>query len=275
MSTSNEARASANDGGPLSSLRYEVTDRIGLVTFATPAALNSITEARLADLEAVLTAAEADGNLGALIITGEGRAFCVGLDLNLLDRAFEDVGYFEQVVRRINAITTRLEALPIPTIAAINGFTRAGGFEMSLGCDFIIISDRAKYGDVHTDAGVLPACASLRLARRVGEQKAKELLWSARWLEGQEAVDFGIALKAVPADELLNESIAFARTLTDKPRACLASIKSVFQRASAEDTARGAELEIDSFLRYMREQPYGREGYRAFREGRPPAWKTQ
>jgi enoyl-CoA hydratase/carnithine racemase len=254
-----------------SSLRYEVTDRIGLVTFATPRSLNSITEARLADLEAVLTVAEGDRDLGALVITGEGRAFCVGLDLDLLDRAFDDLEYFERVVRRINAIITRLEALPIPTLAAINGFTRAGGFEISLGCDFILIADSAKYGDVHTDAGVLPACSSLRLARRIGEQKAKELLWTARWLDGQEAVEFGIARKAVPGDRLLEETIDFAKTLTDKPRTCLASIKSVFQQASAETIARGAEQELTAFVRYMREQPFGREGYRAFREGRPPS----
>jgi enoyl-CoA hydratase/carnithine racemase len=255
------------------SLRYETDGRVAIVTFATPDTLNAITETRLDELEAVLDDIAADEEIGALIITGSGRAFCVGLDLDLLERAFNDLGYFEKVVRRVNGITTRLEALPIPTIAAINGYARAGGFEISLGCDFIVIADEARYGDAHTDAGVLPACASMRLARRIGDQKAKELLWTACWLEGQEAVDFGIALKAVPLASLMSDTLAFARTMTDKPRACLASIKSVFQQTQAAAIAAAAETELAAFVRYMREQPYGREGYRAFRENRQPSWK--
>lgn len=256
------------------SLTYEVTGRVGLATFSTPDNLNAITEVRLHELERLLDLVAADESLGALILTGKGRAFCVGLDLHLLQRAFDDLAYFESVVRRINAVTTRLEALPIPTIAAVNGYARAGGFEISLGCDFIIIANEARYGDAHTDAGVLPACASMRLARRVGAQKAKELLWTARWLQGQEAVDFGIALKAVPQGDLLRESMAFARTMTDKPRACLASIKSVFQQTQAAAVAAGAETELTAFMRYMREHPYGREGFQAYLEGRAPSWKT-
>ncbi len=255
------------------SLRFEVTDRIGLVTFATPHKLNSITEERLADLEAVLTTVEADSDIGALILTGEGRGFCVGLDLDLLERAFADLIYFETVIRRLNAITTRLESLPIPTIAAINGYTRAGGFEISLGCDFIFVAHGANYGDVHTDAGVLPAFSTLRLSQRIGPQKAKELLWTARWLQGQELVDFGIALESVAPTELVATARAFASTLTDKPRACLAASKAVLQQASAEAIARDAELEIQSFMRYLKQYSYGEEGYRAFREGRPPAWR--
>ena len=158
-------------------LRFEKTDRIGIMTFATPDNLNGITEQRLHEIEAVLTEVEADHDLGALIITGEGRAFCVGLDLGLLDRAFADLDWFDATVARMNRIITRLEQLDIPTITANNGFTRAGGFEISLGCDFMIVADEAKVGDVHTDAGVVPACVTLRLVRRVGLQNAKEILW--------------------------------------------------------------------------------------------------
>ena len=259
-----------------SSLTYEKHERIGTITFTTPKRLNAITEARLGELEAVLSQVESDQDIGALIVTGgDAKAFCVGLDLDLLDRAFVDVPFFESVVRRLGRIVSRLEALPIPTIAAINGFARAGGFEISLGCDFILIADEASFGDVHTDAGVLPATATIRLARRIGEQKAKEVIWTARWFKGQEAVDFGIAVRSGPLAKLQESARQFAASMTNKPRACIAYNKSVFQEGRDVDIATGVEIELKSFVRYMTDEPYGKEGYRAYREGRRPSWRTE
>ena len=254
-------------------IRYEKSERIAVVTFATPENLNGITAARLDELEDVLTDLEADDGVGALIITGEGRAFCVGLDLGLLDQAFADLEYFDEVVGRMNRIITRLENLPIPTITANNGFTRAGGFEISLGCDFMIVANEAKVGDVHTDAGVMPACVTLRLRRRVGEMRAKEILWTAKWYKGQEAVDIGLAMKSVPLASLMDEARAFARTLVDKPRATIAGLKQIMREGDGLSVAEGAAMELKVFSRYNRTQPYGREGYTAFREKRLPSWK--
>ena len=257
-----------------STLRYEKADRIAVATFATPGNLNAITEARLDDLEAVLTDCETDEAVGALILTVEGRAFCVGLDLDLLDRTFADLDLFDTVVRRLAAIITRLENLAIPTIAANNGYTRAGGFELSLGCDFMIVADEAHVGDAHTDAGVMPACVTLRLRRRVGDQRAKEILWTARWYKGQQAVDVGLALKSVPLVDLVPEARAFAASMTDKPRPTLAALKAVLRDGLMLDVADGAALELQAFSHYNRTQPFGREGYRAFREKRVPSWKA-
>lgn len=257
-----------------STLRYEKSNRIAIATFSTPDNLNGITEDRLDDLEAVLTDCESDEDIGALILTGEGRAFCVGLDLDLLDRAFNDLDYFDVVVARLNGIITRLENLDMPTIVANNGFTRAGGFEISLGCDFMIVADEAKVGDVHTDAGVVPAAVTLRLMRRVGDQRAKQILWGAQWYQGQEAVDIGLAIKSVPLASLRAEAIAYAKTMTDKPRATLATLKQTMREGRLLSTAEGAALELEAFARYNRTQPFGREGYTAFREKRSPSWRV-
>lgn len=254
-------------------LSYEVSERIGVMTFTQPEKLNSLSEARLADIEAVLTQVEADANLGAFIITGTGKGFCVGLDLDLLERAFDDINYFESVVQRLSKIIMRIEALEIPTIAAINGYARAGGFEMSLGCDFMIIANEAKIGDAHTDAGVVPACVTLRLKRRVGDQRAKELMFSARWYTGAEAVAIGLAIKSVPLANLVAEARAYAKTMTDKPRPALAALKQVLIEGAQLGVKEGTELELKAFVKYMSVQPYGKEGYRAFREKREPRWK--
>jgi enoyl-CoA hydratase/carnithine racemase len=255
-------------------LHYDVTDRIAVIRFDTPDLLNSLTERRFAEIEQALDAVEASPDVDALIITGSGKAFCVGLDLDLLDKAFDDLGYFEQVVRRLAAVIARIEALTIPTIAAVNGFARAGGFEMVLGCDFLIIADEARIGDVHTDSGVVPACVSLRLKRRVGEQRAKEILWTARWYSGAEAVAIGLALKSVPLASLMDEAMALAASIADKPRPAIAALKTVFRDGAELGVADGAELELRAFMRYMSGEPYGREGYRAFREKRLPSWKA-
>ena len=256
-------------------LRYEVVEpRVAIVTFDTPKRLNAISEKRLDDIEAVLGVVEKDAGLGALILTGgEGNAYCVGLDLDLLDRAFYDIPYFERVIRRIDGIVLRLEALAIPTIAAINGYARAGGFEISMGCDFILMADEALIGDVHTDAGVIPAVTSMRLARRIGVQRAKEIIWTGRWMTGAEAVDGGLALRSFPRASLRAEAIAFAASMTSKPGPCIAANKSVFQRSVDQPITQGVENEIAVFVRFMTEEPYGKEGYAAYREGREPFWK--
>ena len=254
-------------------LTLSKTDRIALVTFTLPHTLNAITEARLDDLEAVLTELETDHDTRALIVTGQGRAFCVGLDLGLLGRAFDDIPYFERTVRRLARIIERIEALPMPTIAAVNGFARAGGFELCLGMDFMLIAEDAKIGDAHTDAGVVPACVTLRLRRRIGQQRAKELILSACWLTGREAVEYGLALKAVPGADLLPTATAFAKRFTDKPRETLSAMKHIFSAGEGLSPAEGTELELASFGQYMSTQPYGREGYRAFVEKRAPAWR--
>ena len=257
------------------SLTYEIADGIGVVTFNTPARLNAISEARLDELEAVLGEAEANVDLRALVLTGAGdRAFCVGLDLDLLDKAFADLDYFNATVLRVSKIIGRLETLPIPTLAAINGVTRAGGFEFALGCDFVIVANEADFGDGHTDSGVLPAAVTTRLKRKIGDQKAKALIWSARYLRGQEAVDYGLAIRAVPRADLLAEAHNFLNTLIDKPRAVIAASKSVLQKEADLSLADAVALELSTFARYMSTEPYGREGYTAFREKRPPSWKA-
>jgi enoyl-CoA hydratase/carnithine racemase len=254
-------------------MRFETIEQVGIVTFSVPDRLNAIDEARLTDLETLLSHLETDGETRALIVTGEGRAFCVGLDLDLLDRAFGDIPFFVSIANRLSKIIERIEALPIPTIAAVNGFARAGGFEMCLGMDFMIIADTARIGDAHTDAGVVPACVTLRLRRRVGQQRAKDLIFSARWLEGPEAVEWGLALVCVPAAALRTASLAFAHRFTDKPRATIAAMKHIFVEGEGLDVAAGTELELRSFADYMTNEPYGREGYRAFREKRAPNWR--
>ena len=100
----------------------------------------------------MLADCETNEGIGALVLTRKGRIFWVRLDLGLIQKAFADLDYFVSIVQRMNRLIARIETLPIPAIAAINGFTRASGFESSLGCYFIIVADEAKLDDVYTAA---------------------------------------------------------------------------------------------------------------------------
>lgn len=244
------------------SLMYEVRDRVAYVTFATPDRLNSITEERLGELASVIDELEMDESLNAVVISGQGKAFCVGLDISLLKKAFDDIGYFESVVRRLNALILRLEGLPIPVIGAVNGFARAGGFEIALGCDILLIANEAKIGDNHTHVGVMPGGgATQRLPRRIGSQRAKELIWTAKWLTGEQAVEYGLALRSVPLAELTQAVESLLSQLRDKPRAVLAVVKKTILDGEGRDIADGVAIEINNFVNYMDNEPYAREGF--------------
>ena len=255
------------------SLRLDVSDRIARVTFTTPDSLNSITEQRLADLRAVVDHVRDDESIRVLSFTGTGRAFCVGLDLGLLQRAFAEIRYFESVVRRLNAILLDLEALPLPVVAAVNGFARAGGFELALACDFMLIADEAKIGDNHAHVGVMPGGGSTqRLPRRIGEQRAKELIFRAHWLTGTEAAACGLALRSVPLARLAAETDALLEELSHRPRALSGAIKRTIHDGRPLPLREGIELEIASFVRYMGDEPYAREGFRASLAKQDPDW---
>ncbi len=260
-------------GQTFQTLDFSIRDRVAAVRFTTPQQLNSIDEPRLADLRAVVEAVKADEEIRALTLTGEGKAFCVGLNYDLLQKAFDDITYFESVVRRFNDILLDLESLPVPVIAAVNGYARAGGIELALACDFILIADEAKIGDVHAQYGVMPGGgATQRLPRRVGEQQAKALIFMAHWLTGSEAAACGLALRSVPLAVLPGAVETMLETLRHRPRALSAVLKRTIHAARHLEGRAGIEFETREFVRYMGQEPYGREGYRASLERRDPSW---
>ncbi len=150
---------------------------------------------------------------------------------------------------------------------------RAGGFEIALACDLLIIADEARIGDNHTHVGVMPGGGSTqRLPRRIGEQRAKELIWSARWLSGQEAAAIGLALRSVPLADLSVAIEAVLAKLRQRPRATIDVVKRTIHAARDLPLADGIELEIQTFVEYMGTLPYAREGYEASLASRSPSW---
>ena len=165
---------------------------VATVMLARPDALNALSPALLEELSDALSVVARDESLKALVLRGEGRAFCAGADLTYFDEAFKDPAHLPDYLQRINNTLFQLENLPIPVIAVVHGFALAGGLELMMACDMVLAADDARIGDQHVNFGLMPGGGSTqRLPRHVGMQRAMELLTTGRWLGGAEAVEWG------------------------------------------------------------------------------------
>ena len=255
------------------SVDYEVRDRVGYATINRPRALNAIDEEVLSDLAALLPKVAGDADVKALVFGGAGDVFSVGLDLGLLEKAFADTSYFRDVLVRLKQVLLDVEALPVPVVASVNGLARAGGFELMLSCDLVVVAEEARVGDTHLAFGILPGGgASQRLQRLVGRQRAKDLIFTGRWVMGSEAAALGLALRSVPRAELaaaIEELVAPFRRLS---RPALAATKRLMNDGFGLPLPEALDLEIDRFIDFLDSEPTAREGFRASVERREPEW---
>lgn len=252
---------------------YEPRDRIGYLTLNRPDALNAIDETVLESFPKVLETAVSDQSIKALVITGAADVFCVGLDINLLTRAFEDLKYFRNVLEEFKNLLLQIEAAPLPVIAAVNGLARAGGFELILACDLVIAADEARIGDTHLAFGIVPGGgATQRAPRKLGHQLARELIFTGRWMKGTEAAEAGLALESVPRAGLDAAVDRLAEMLRPLSRPCLAQTKAAIKAGEDLPLEEGLDLELEYFIRFLEEEPTSREGYNAYIERREPSW---
>lgn len=168
------------------------------LTLNRPDKLNALNPALLVQLREHLDEIAGDTSVRCVVLTGAGRAFCAGHDLEAI-AAHERAPSKHFEAETIDA----LEQLPQPTIARIHGHCYTGGLELALGCDLLIADDSARIGDTHGQWGLVPIWGmSVRLPERVGRSRAKELMFTSRRISGAEAAAMGLVDRCVPADEL-------------------------------------------------------------------------
>jgi len=199
-------------------IKYEVEDGTATITLNRPEALNAMTVKMMTEWHEAVKLADADPEIRSIVFTGEGRAFCAGLDLKEMQDRNVDAGYVGNVVdapalKLIDAI----EGSAKPAIGKINGFCFTGALELALVFDFIVVAEEAKLGDTHAKWGLRPTWGmSARLADAVGVRKARELSYTARTFTGKQAADWGLANYAVPLEEL----DATVKEITDGIASC-------------------------------------------------------
>jgi len=244
---------------------------IATVLLNRPDAMNALGRELVADLSAALTDVAGDDSVKAMVLRGAGRCFCAGADLKYFQDAFQSPEALREYLTEINDAIFQVENLPVPVIAAVHGFALAGGLELMMACDMAIVADDARIGDQHVNFGLMPGGGStIRLPRLVGPQRAMELLTTGRWLNGPEAVEWGLALRSVPAGELDEEVERLAAPLRGKSRPGLGWIKQTTHRGRDLSVRDGVAVEGMAFAQYVATSGHPAEGVQAFVEKRAP-----
>ena len=246
---------------------------IATLTFNRPEKLNALNQEMTGELRHALDDISQDASVRVLILTGQGRAFMAGADV----KTFLGASPFaaRRFVQRAHDFLFRLEALPIPVIAAVNGFALGAGFEIALACDFIYAAQEAKLGLPEITLGIIPgAGGTQRLTRLVGKSLAKEIIMTGRLLDAAEAQGAGIVAQVFPEDKLLMETLKTAQVLAQKGRVALHFAKQAVDRGAEVDLQSGCALEVDLFALCFA-SPDPQEGVKAFLEKRPPVFQGE
>lgn len=245
---------------------YKKKGRIVWITLNRPDKLNAATLEMLYELKEVFLLINDDLEVHCVIVTGAGdRAFCIGSDVSLLSSSFETKNYklFKDYLKLINEVYFTIESTEVPVIAMVQGKARAGGFEMMLACDFIIVGDEVKLGDVHTPFGHITGGVCQRLTRKIGPQKAMDLIMSGKWITGKEACDnYGIAIHSVPLSELETFTKDYAESnFCNIHRECLGYIKKNIIGGAGLILEKAIEFETKNYLEYLATSEHPSEIY--------------
>ena len=252
-------------------IKLERENSVATIRLNRPEALNALNPLLLAEFSCALSEVGKDEQVKALVVRGEGRAFCAGADLTYFETAFRAPKQLSKFIGRLNGCLFQLEELPVPVIALVHGFALAGGLELMLACDMTVAAEDARIGDQHVNFGLMPGGGSTqRLPRQVGMQRAMELLTTGRWLSGIEAADWGLVLRAVPADHLDSQLEELLAPLRTKSRHGLGLIKSTARQSWDRSLQDGIAVESQAFVQYVTTSSHAREGMQAFKEKRQP-----
>jgi enoyl-CoA hydratase len=252
-------------------LRLERAGAVATVTLDRPKALNALDVATLRELLGATDALAQDGDVRALVITGEGKAFSAGADIGAMADMAPGDGY--GYARLGHEVMARIEALDMPVVAAVNGAALGGGLELALACDLIIASDRARLGQPEINLGLVPGFGGTqRLARRIGQARARELIYLGRAINAEEALRIGLVCRVVAGERLAAEAAQLAADLASKAPLALRQAKRATAVAADADIQVGCHYEVEAFaVTFATDDRV--EGLRAFLAKRAPDWK--
>jgi len=246
---------------------FEIESTLATITFNRPKALNALNGALIDELSMALDDIAANEDIRVLILTGAGdKSFVAGADINELAafnpleaKLFSNKGH-----RAIH----KLQALPIPVIAAVNGFALGGGSEIALACDFIYASKNAKFGLPEITLGIIPGFGGTqRLPRLIGKNLAKELIFTGKMIDAVEAKQIGIVNQVHEAEDLMGAVQKTANQIALKGKASLRAAKEAINKGMDVNLNTGCDIEIDAFSLCMASAD-AKEGTSAFLEKR-------
>ena len=251
---------------------FDLKDGIATITFNRPEVLNALNKELLQELSTALDEIEEDEDIRALVLTGAGeRSFIAGADIKELAgfNALHAKSFAETGQISLN----KFQALPIPVIAAVNGFALGGGCEIALACDFVYASENAMFGLPEINLGLIPGFGGTqRLPRLTGKNMAKEMIFTGKMLSAAEAMEIGIVNRVFPLKSLMDETFKVAGIIASKGKVSLRAAKQAINNGMNVDLGSGCNIEIDAFALCMASKD-AKEGTTAFIEKREPNFK--
>ena len=248
-------------------------DKVATILLSRPEAYNSLDYDTVKQMEDAAMEVEQDESIKVVVIRGKGKNFCTGADLKYFLSIKEDSKKLARFIDQINRAFNSLENLRVPVLAAVQGHCLAGGCEMLISCDLAIASTDAIIGDQHANFGLIPGGGGTqRLPRLIGIQRAKELLYSGKWLSGVEAERYGLVLRAVEPSKLDEEVDKLVESITQKSSEGIAHMKKLVNKGMQIDLPNAIELEVATFLHYFPGEDV-KEGLDAFVQKRKPNFR--
>ena len=254
-------------------IKYQVKGAISFITMNRPNALNALNSETLKELAQIADQIINDKAVLGVIITGEGKAFVSGADIS------EFVAYGSEQGRDFSEIAqktfSKFENMEKPVIAAVNGYALGGGCELALSCDIRIASDNAMFGQPEVVLGVNPCFGGTqRLSRLIGTGRAKEMIFTGRFVKAEEALRFGLVNKVVSSEELIGAAIEMMGSIINKAPIAIKYSKICINRGVEMDLNNALELEKDLFALCCATEDK-KEGTQAFLEKRKPVFNNK
>ncbi len=256
-------------------ITFELKDKFGVITINRPTKLNALNVELLSEMKELLTELKNDEkfDLLGLIVTGSGeKAFIAGADIvEMSDMSASDGYTFGNLGQQV---TVLFETLQVPVIACVNGFALGGGCEMAMSCDFIYATDNAVFGQPEVKLGLIPGFGGTqRLAKLVGRNNAKEIIYSGRNVKADEAQRIGLVVRTFTSkEEMVNEALKTLKAIAGNSPNAVAIAKKVMNEGIDLTTTEGLQLEKRQFSAIFTSEDM-REGTRAFMEKRAPIFK--
>lgn len=254
---------------PYEMILTETHGQVGLITFNRPQAMNALNNQLMRELMDALESFDENDEIGAMVITGNEKAFAAGADIKeMADKSIHQMMDTDHV-----AVFGRIRTIKKPVIAAVSGFALGGGCEVALSCDMIIASESARFGQPEITIGVIPgAGGTQRLTRAVGKAIAMEMILNNRTLTAQEALQHGLVNRLVPAGEYLNEALKLAEEIASRAPLAVHAAKRMINQSYERFLSDGLVQEKQVFYNLFGSQDQ-KEGMQAFVEKRKPEWK--
>jgi enoyl-CoA hydratase/carnithine racemase len=262
---------------PAGEVLYDVVDRVATLTLNAPERMNTISAAMLQSISALLLRADADRDVRCIVLTGAGRAFCAGLDLQAQMAGpkgglgnLGDGSAFGGELDLRDAPPTVLHAVDTPTVCVLNGGAAGYGLDLALGCDIRIAAESAKLNPGFAKRGIVPESGGTwLLPRMVGYARAAEIAFTGRTLSADEALELGLVNRVVPADELGKQAAALAGEIAANAPLAVRAIKRMMRAAETETFEQNVHHVFLQLLPLLRTDDFS-EGVAAFMEKREP-----